>query len=268
MSRKRRKNYRKRSRKDRGSSRRVFLGLIFGILALSAVVAAGVYFSRDGAEKVEGPPRAAIVDQLSLTYPNPSFVQNARNTLELAGYQVEYISGEEATVDLYRNLPRGGYDYLIFRNHSARANWSSSEPTGWVPLLFTAEKFSFATYPEDNRKMSLGRVRYYNSDEWYFGIGPHFIDKSVRGRFKDTVVIAMGCDGLNTEALARAFVEKGAATVIGWDKSVSASHTDTATQQLLQHLLVEKIPPEQAIDLTMKEVGADPTFGARLRPYP
>ena len=78
----------------------------------------------------------------------------------------------------------------------------------------------------------------------------------------------MGCDGLGSQGTARAFVEKGAATVIGWDASVSAAHTDIATEQLLQHLLAEKMDPKQATELTMKEVGADPTFGAKLRSYP
>ena len=243
---------------------------------MSAVVAAGVYCPRDGAEKVEGPPRAAIVDQLSLTYPNPSFVQNARSTLERAGYQVEYFPGEETDVDFYQHLPTHGYEVLILRVHSAVNEGEDGGADG--VSLFTSEAFTeekLKAY-ESRYALSSGSWRsalnanYYVGDDskWYFGITPDFIRSRTTGRFKGTLVIAMGCYGLRTEGTARAFVEKGAATVIGWDKSVSAGHTDTATQQLLQYLFVEKIPPEQATELTMKEVGADPTFGAELRSYP
>ena len=276
MSRKRRKNYRKRSRKDRGSSRRVFLGLIFGILALSAVVAAGVYFSRDGAKEVERPPKAAIVDQLGLTYPNPSFVQNTKDTLELAGYQVEYFPGEETDVDFYQHLPTHGYEVLILRVHSAVNEGEDGGADG--VSLFTSEAFTeekLEAYesryaPSSGSWRSALNANYYvgHDSKKFFGISPEFIRSRTVGKFKGTLVIAMGCDGLGSQGTARAFVEKGAATVIGWDKSVSASHTDTATQQLLQYLFVEKIPPEQATELTMKEVGADPTFGAKLRSYP
>src|SRR3989304_7907679 len=102
MSSKRRKNYKERPRRDQGSGQRVLLVLIFGVLSISALIAVSVYSFRAGAEKVEGPPKAAIVDQLSLTYPNPDFVQDATDTLQLAGYQVEYFPGEETDVGFYQ----------------------------------------------------------------------------------------------------------------------------------------------------------------------
>lgn len=43
--------------------------------------------------------KAAIVDQLSLTYPNQTFTQTATNTLKQAGYSVDYYPGEEVTVE-------------------------------------------------------------------------------------------------------------------------------------------------------------------------
>jgi hypothetical protein len=52
-----------------------------------------------------GSPRAAIVDQLSLTEPNPAFTEAATDLLEQAGYAVDYFPGEEVTVEFYRQLP-------------------------------------------------------------------------------------------------------------------------------------------------------------------
>ena len=54
--------------------------------------------------------KAAIVDQLSLTYPNQTFIETATNTLKQAGYSVDYYPGEKVTVEFYRNLPTHGYE--------------------------------------------------------------------------------------------------------------------------------------------------------------
>lgn len=59
-------------------------------------------------------------------------------------------------------------------------------------------------------------------------------------RFKNTVIIAMGCDGLKYTSMAEAFVQKGAKAYISWTGDVSPSHTDQATTHLLQQLITEK----------------------------
>jgi hypothetical protein len=51
-------------------------------------------------------------------------------------------------------------------------------------------------------------------------------------------------------------------------ESFSPSHTDTATINLLQRLLIEKQTIKQAIDSIMKEVGPDPTYKSQLAYYP
>jgi hypothetical protein len=66
-----------------------------------------------------GAARAAIVDHLSLTEPNPAFADRATGVLEEAGYAVDYYPGEQVTVDFYRELPSRGYEMLILRVHSA-----------------------------------------------------------------------------------------------------------------------------------------------------
>jgi hypothetical protein len=78
----------------------------------------------------------------------------------------------------------------------------------------------------------------------------------------------MGCDGLRTDATAEALVRKGAKAVVGWSGPVSPSHTDEATQRLLQHLLIDGLTVEEATAQTMAEVGPDPEYESRLLVYP
>ena len=235
-------------------------------LAVSVGSVAAFVLLRPG--EPPGPPKAAIVDQLSLTFPNPDFIQNATNTLEQAGYIVDYYPGEDVTVEFYRRLPSHDYDVILFRAHADRlqGTWQGREID--EVILFSSEPYDKQKYLEDRSRKRLTIARYYEGGDPYFGIAPEFIEERMDGKFNDTLIIMMGCEGLLSERTAEAFVQKGASTYISWDETVSASHTDAASERLLEHLLLEGQPAEEAVAQTMAEVGPDPTYGSKLLVYP
>jgi len=219
-----------------------------------------------------GAPRAAILDQLDLTFPNPGFIRTATDMLEQAGYEVDYYRGREVTVELYRNLPEPDYDVVILRVHSGLVA-EVDETTGSETLtdyvsLFTGESYTDTRYVEEVREGPLGVASTYEGGPEYFGIGPTFVESRMNGKFDDTTIILMGCDGLRAERMANAFLNRGAAMFISWDKPVSATHTDAATERLLRHLYVDQHPAPEAVKETMAEVGPDPTFDSELLFYP
>ena len=211
-------------------------------------------------------PRAVIVDQLSLTQPNPSFTEAATELLEQAGYAVEYYPGEEVTVEFFRNLPVQPYALIILRVHSALGR-DGDRPADWV-TLFTTDSYRETWYLEEQRARRLSKVAYREDDPQYFGIMPEFVRSSMKGSFQETTVIMMGCDGLTTDGIAEVFVQRGAKALVGWNGLVSAEHTDAATEALLRHLVTEGITLQEAVDRTMVEVGPDPAYGSVLRLYP
>jgi len=212
--------------------------------------------------------KAAIVDHLSLTAPNQTFIQTATNILETANYTVDYYPGEEVNVEFYRNLPTHGYDLIILRVHSALESYEEVSPV----VLFTSERYSMDKYEYEQLVDRVGAVAYSREESQqgiaYFGILPKFVQHSMKQAFNNTVVIMMGCDGLKYENMAKAFVEKSAKAYIGWNGSVSASHTDQATTRLLQHLITEKQTIKQAVENTNNEVGPDPVDESVLLYYP
>jgi len=212
-------------------------------------------------------PKAAIVDQLSLTYPNQTFIEAATNILKQAGYTVNYYPGEKVTVEFYRNLPTYGYKIIILRVHSAGF---TPEGQSFVLSIFTSEPYSSTKYVYEQLTDQLGRNSYTRPGEppFYFGILPEFVRSSMKGNFQNAIIVMMGCDGMAYQFMAEAFTQKGAKAYIGWNASVSVSHTDTATISLLQHLITEKQTIKQAIDNIMKEVGPDPTYNSQLAYYP
>jgi hypothetical protein len=243
------------------------------VAGLAAVVAAviaatAVSVSAVLSRSAEPALRAAIVDQLALTSPNPAFGETARDLLERDGYAVQYYPGEEVTVDFYRHLPAQGYDLIIFRVHAARRPDVLRSSLPDEAALFTSEPYSASTHVEDQDALRLVKVRYAEEDaQVYFGIRSDFITDSMEGNFGGATIVLMGCNGLTTSRTAEAFIEKGARAVIGWTDLVSAEHSDEATERLLEHLVVDKEDTADAVTKTMAEVGPDPAFHSILRVY-
>ncbi|MDO8617052.1 MAG: hypothetical protein Q7T33_15185 [Dehalococcoidia bacterium] len=239
-----------------------------GVIAVLVVVGTLAFVLTAGGSSGPGVKTAVIVDQLSLTAANPDFVSQARATLASAGYQVDYVPGEQVTVDYYRELPNRHYDVLLLRVHAGITTEVSADSgqrleTEYVSL-FTGEPYSDTKYSAEQLNR-LGKARYTDSSPPLFGIGPEFVQYSMDGDFGGAVVVMMGCDGLKSQRTAEAFLSKGASAFVSWSKPVSAPHTDTATENLLQQFLVNKKPIEQAVKDAAAEVGPDPSTGAELR---
>jgi hypothetical protein len=207
--------------------------------------------------------KAAIVDQLSISQPNETFVETSRAILTTTSFEVHYFTGENVTVDFYRNLPSYNFDLIIFRVHST-GECSAENAPAWV-VFFTGEPYSETKYWSEQLGGQVVSVRFVQeASEKYFGITPFFIRDCMNGKFNDTVIIAMGCDGLKYTSMADAFVQKGAKVFIGWDGPVFAHHTDIATTHLLQCLLTKRLTIAEAITDTRKEVGPDPSSESKL----
>ena len=272
MSRRRQKKRTEKDEPRRGKDsrlRRAAVALL-AVALLSAALLAGLLLSGLIAR---GPsaPRAAIVDQLSLTQPNPDFAASATDILEQAGYAVDYFPGKQVTVELYRNLPTHDYDLIILRVHSGiseETDITTGEKTKREYVsLFTGEPYRRDKYP-DEPTGRLGKATYYEGAPPLFGIGPEFITHSMRDSFDKTLIVMMGCDGLRSQRTAQAFLDKGASAFVSWTRRVSASHTDAATLRLLEKVLVEGLPVGDAVAQTAAELGPDPSYGAELRVLP
>jgi hypothetical protein len=241
------------------------LAVVVAVLTVGGV-AAFLLLSRSDSE-TSGPPSAVIIDQLSLTSPNPGFVTQATAQLESAGYHVDYVAGEAVTVDLFRTLPKRGYDIVLVRAHAGRRAGEG----GVTADIFTAEPYSSASHAAEQRAGTLKLGAYSEGaslQDAVFTIPAEFVEKEMRGGFAGAIVVLMGCDVLGGERLAASFVDRGASSVVGWDQTVSAPHTDAATLSLLRHLLQDRLPVAAATAAAMRDVGPDPYYGSKLVSYP
>lgn len=220
--------------------------------------------------------KAAIVDQLSLTFPNQAFIQTATNTLEKAGYTVDYYPGQKITVGFYLDLLMHNYSLIILRVHSTSSSLFTSEP--YTPNKYIWEQlndrvvrvlpFEDLSDPYFGNRREIGGNRHFQNQPTYFGISPDLVRSVRNDRNQNLTIIMMGCSGLANTNMAKALIENGAQVCIGWNGPVSASHTDQTTASLLKHLVLEKQTIKQAVENTMQEVGPDPNYESTLSFYP
>jgi hypothetical protein len=247
---------------------------LYALIAVSLVaISVLAVYSFHNQPNSNNTPKAAIIDQLSSLeeFTNTTFVTTATNILTAAGYQVTYYAGSDVNVDFYQNLPTDGYQILIFRVHSALRLSYTGNLT--APLdFFTSEPYSPQAHVQMQELGQLDRVMYNEtSTTQYWGISPTFVMGAMEGNFHNATIILEGCNGLDgqarSETMLQALIYKGAKVVIGWNASVSESHTDIATEDLLNRLLLENETVKEAVNMTNQGIGLDPAYSNKLLYY-
>ena len=249
---------RKRRKKEKSRKK-----LAYAVIAVVSILILLAYLSFHQSNPASQ-PQAALVDHLSRREPNQTFVQKSRAILEKAGFDVDYHGWLKLTdVNYYKSLFKQSYDLFVLRVHSAITTTDGEEVVG----LFTWEEYSDSVagtkYRDDVMDDRLVKAFFQDKpNEYYFGITHKFVEEY--GEFQNTIIIMMGCNGLTYTSMAEAFVKKGAKVYIGWNGLVGVNHTDQATLDLLQSLLLEK----QTIKEAVGEIGRDPTWNSSLDYYP
>jgi hypothetical protein len=214
------------------------------IVIILLLMGAALYFYH----QQPGAPKAAIIDQLSsseLTSSsrdvNQTFIDAATALLYTRFPEVDYYS-DNATVDNYKNLPSDGYKLIIWRAHSA------IDESGYIAIS-TCENNGTSDYPQySNGELTLCDI--LGDPRMYFAITPKFVTEIMSGRFDDTVIILMSCNGLKEgyTRTAEALEEKGAGAIISWDGWIENANNDGATALLLNCLINENNTIQEAVD--------------------
>jgi hypothetical protein len=193
-------------------------------------------------------PKAAIIDELSSSQlssmsrrQNQTFITEAQELLHERFSEVDYYS-DNATVDNYKTLASKGYKLIIWRTHSAL------DLNSKYIAISSSERFGSKNYDQySNDQLTLCNIT--DDPYLYFAITPKFIEESMDGRFEDTVIILMSCNGLKPEygKTAEALIQKGAKILVSWDNWIESSDNDNAITLLLQHLIVQNSTIGEAV---------------------
>ena len=182
-------------------------------LALTALLCAGGYLW------IWPGKTAVLVDQLSLGYPNPEFVEAVTSLLCEQGYRVSYVPNPEITVEFFRTLPSQGYDLILLRVHSSASAYNGGNG------IVQDSSVSFCTgeplskkYPHERNSRQLGGFETPGVNHLFFSVRGDFFAKSAVGRFDNSVIVMMGCESLSIEHTARVLLDLGARAVVGMER--------------------------------------------------
>ncbi|MCW4052325.1 MAG: hypothetical protein NWE78_03820 [Candidatus Bathyarchaeota archaeon] len=210
--------------------------LVYGILLVSLIILVSLMIYYTILKSSPEGWNSAIVDQLTIQkqLDNPTFKDISSSILNDSGYDTKYFPGDSVTINFLRDLPAKSGKILLLRAHSAVRN-----DTDWVDI-FTSEPYLPGMYTDLAQNRQISKAQMYSFEDWYFAIGPKFINASMRGKFdSDCIIVLMGCNSLNQTSMAKALVGKGARAVIGWTSWIEANYTDTMTLKLLGYLLAK-----------------------------
>lgn len=223
------------------------------VAAIALLIPAAVFLYLNFSQPAQA--KAAIIDQLNSFHPNQTFKQAAEQILLENFDAVDYFS--EATVQLYEKLPMQGYKLIVWRTHSA-LGMEQGELKEWVAIA-SSEKYRPDKYANE---VEAGQIAVCNlslvdtQGELYFSITPRFIKERMQGKFSETVIILLSCNGLRYSEPAEAFLDKGAKAVISWSFWVDPTHNDNAGTLLLRLLIEENM----TIDDAVKAVPPDKSY--------
>ena len=216
--------------------------LVLVIIAVAIILVPAIFFfSSSPSPPIQ--PKAAIIDQLSSSsllagftrLPNQTFIKTAKELLYERFSQVDYYQ-DNATVNQYAHLPSAGYKLIVWRAHSALDSRSN-----YVAISTSEIYYGQRDYDQylENEQLTLCNMTLLFDQNFYLAITPKFVDEVMSGRFEDTVIILMSCNGLKQyyEKTAKAFEEKGAKVFISWDGWIDSLDNDNAVTLLLQYLI-------------------------------
>jgi hypothetical protein len=258
----------KRTRRRRGLSFEAALAAIV-VLLFGSAAGVALLFAGDGGKEE---PRALIVDQLgSHLTGSGEFIERTTQDLEGAGYKVDLVPPERVTVELYRTLPRGGYDLIVLRSHAASYSEDTTRPELGQErgiALFTNEAYSTQRYVEEQRQGLIAKARRNEDAAPFFALDARFVTSLMEGTFNRTTIILLGCAGLRNPTFAEAMRRRGVGAFVSWDDDISAEYNDRAGERLIRNFTALQGDAGKAVARTMGELGPDPAFGSRLLVYP
>ena len=159
----------------------------------------------------------------------------------------------EVTVDLIKTIDQ--YGVVFIDTHGGVRGWFSPQV-----ILLTGEKVtSWWSHRWDRLMKRL--VTATVGGETYFAIKPSFIRKYAEGSYPKSLIYVGACDSLENATMANAFLEKGAATYFGFEKTIYTSFDKDMWTQLFTKLVDNKMTTKQAFDSIANKIDPTPYLG-------
>ena len=166
-----------------------------------------------------------------------------REDFRHAEYSFKHIRKRAVTVEWLKTGLNHGV--VIFRTHGVFS--------GTVDIV-TGERVTDRNKVKYHDDWHEGRIYPLFIEHWpfsgiYWVITPRFIEHYyASNQFPNSLVYVFGCKSLADQSLAKAFVDKGAGTYIGFPEEVTGGVADRATRRIFWNLCWQASTVKQAVD--------------------
>ena len=129
----------------------------------------------------------------------------------------ELVVKNDADVNFFKKF-NGTFSLIILRLHSTNQNN--------ITWLFTNEEYQANKYILEQLAGEIHSARVDYSSRVCFVLSSYYIRHYLTEKIKADCVILMGCNGLDRDDMAKAWIDAGALSYVGWKGDVSINKTD------------------------------------------
>jgi hypothetical protein len=215
--------------------------------------------------------KAGVLDPLYDDWPPKSTPDDICALLDGAGYDVEFVSGDDVNLEFFSGLDKKQYGVIFIRTHGGILSVGGDDKLHIMTRPFYDE------YPEDSKFKGVGvfYVRTNWGPKYAYAFNNDFVFEHMNtNKFPDSIfhlLVCHGGDPLAKDDMINTFIQRGVGCYTGWTKNASSTYGDPAAVQFFEVLCDSSGSPndiEDAIDeITATGRSPDPDTGAELMAF-
>ncbi len=219
--------------------------------------------------------RAAVIDTLRDDWPPVSTPDNIITSLQAAGYDIDNIQNDNASLQFFSTFDDNQYGVVFIRSHGGMINIAGDDKLHIMVRPF------FATFPPASGYTGVS-VFTVSTDvlpqgyAYAYAFNDGFVKQYMNNKhFPNSLFHLLVCHGGNPLAqndMIKAFLDRGVGCYTGWTKNASLAHGDPAAVQFFQVLCDSTANPVNTASDAITQISAsghspDNQTGASLVAY-
>lgn len=184
--------------------------------------------------------KAMIMDPYKLDINNATAVRNILNSK--AGISVEYMTGGQVWPGLFDYMTENNLsdvDLIYYSGHGAVNKQTGTVSIGTGEIFSEDRRAYYEKILKDRGYEPVDKYIYRfktSSEPATFGITSYFIEGVSKG-LKATTVYIDSCHSIEIDTMAKAFINNGAKSYLGWNKGVFAILTDRLAESFFKDIV-------------------------------
>lgn len=221
-----------------------------------------VIHSRVSLTESEGDPhptsrKACVLDTLYDDWPPKSTPDNIVAILKNAGYEVDFVKNNEASLKFLANLDNEEYGIVFIRSHGGMMNVDGDNKVQIMARPF------FSSFPSASgytgvEVFTVSTNCLAQGWAYVYSFNNLFVNKYMNNKyFPNTLFHLLVCHGADPNAqndMIQSLLDKGVGCYSGWTKNATPTHGDPAAVQFFQVLCNSGATPTNTVSNAVTQI--------------